>query len=141
MSTNPSDGPGYVGCSRSPRLDQLLGRPVRSQTLAVVRSDDAPVEWQPRVSANQSLAECAVSVEGVRVRWTGHRLDASLQIVAIGDITVAKGDDISDQVTQALFRNVQLDDGIVEVDPDGVDRYHSITREMSRAAPGSEPPI
>lgn len=76
------------------------------------------------------------SVEGVRLRWVGHRLDASLQVAVDPEMTVAEGHDIADEVVHALFRRVpQLEDVMVHVDPEGLDHYHSITKQTSATKP------
>lgn len=76
---------------------------------------------------NTTLATDGVrSVQGVRVRWVGHRLDASLQITVEPEITVAEGHAIADRVTSALFDKIpQLEDVMVHVDPDGPDHEHT----------------
>ena len=72
------------------------------------------------------------SVEGVRVRWVGHRLDANLQITVDPDLSVAEGHDIAEKVTRRLFSSIrQLEDVMVHVDPEGLEHYHTMNGQAS----------
>ena len=52
------------------------------------------------------------AVEGVRARWVGHRLDASLHVQVDAAMTVADGHRVAEEVRHALFHEVtKLDEG------------------------------
>ena len=71
------------------------------------------------------------SIEGVRVRWIGHRLEASLHAVVDCEWTVAQGHFVAEAVRHDLFHSVgKLDSILVHIDPcdhDGED-HHARTR-------------
>ena len=75
--------------------------------------------------------EGVIEVETVRVRWMGHRLIASTDLVVNCQLTVAEGHDISEGVRHALFHEVRgLDTVIVHLDPceHGDSDHHADTR-------------
>ena len=70
-----------------------------------------------------------VGAEEVRVRWLGHRLEASLHIAVDGSMTVTEGHEIAERVRHDLFHGIdKLDEVTVHVDPDGGDHHHERTR-------------
>jgi cation diffusion facilitator family transporter len=73
-----------------------------------------------------------LQVEKVRVRWMGHRLIASTDLVVNCQLTVAAGHDIAESVRHTLFHQVgRLDTVIVHLDPcehEGSD-HHADTRD------------
>ncbi|MFP5331238.1 MAG: cation diffusion facilitator family transporter [Acidimicrobiia bacterium] len=78
-------------------------------------------------------------IDGVRVRWIGHRLHATVDITVDPDLRVADGHRIADDVTSALFTNVsKLEDVVVHVDPDGHDHRHDVEHHITKVA-HSEP--
>ena len=75
------------------------------------------------------------SVDRVRVRWLGHRLDASLHLIVDEAITVADGHAVAEAVRHELFHALpSLDEVTIHVDPDGGDHHHEITRHHSARA-------
>ncbi|RKY16296.1 MAG: hypothetical protein DRQ55_18275 [Planctomycetota bacterium] len=75
--------------------------------------------------------EGVIEVETVRVRWMGHRLIASADLVVNCQLTVAAGHDIAEEVRHALFHEVRgLDTVIVHLDPceHGDSDHHADTR-------------
>ena len=75
--------------------------------------------------------EGVIEVETVRVRWMGHRLIASADLVVNCQLTVAEGHDIAEEVRHALFHEVRgLDTVIVHLDPceHGDSDHHADTR-------------
>lgn len=57
-------------------------------------------------------------VDGVRVRWVGHRLATNLTVVVDDDLTVRAGHEVADAVRDELLRTVRhLDEVDVHVDP------------------------
>ena len=72
-----------------------------------------------------------LEVEKVRVRWMGHRLIASTDLVVDCQLTVAQGHDIAESVRHTLFHEVRrLDTVIVHLDPceHGDSDHHAETR-------------
>ena len=68
-------------------------------------------------------------VDGIRVRWVGHRLDASLHIVVDDGISVADGHAVAELVRHDLFHALpSLDEATIHVDPDGTHDHHVATR-------------
>ena len=71
------------------------------------------------------------SVTDVRVRWIGHRLEASLHAVVDCDWTLAQGHAVAESVRHDLFHSIgKLDSVLVHIDPcdhDGED-HHVQTR-------------
>lgn len=69
-------------------------------------------------------------IDGIRVRWIGHRLEASLHATVDRDLSVARGHAVAEDVRRELLRRVRgLDDVLVHVDPcshDGVDPHAAI---------------
>ena len=56
----------------------------------------------------------------VRLRWIGHRLDATLHVTVDCDLSVADGHAVGEEVRHALFHQVRgLDHALVHVDPCG----------------------
>jgi cation diffusion facilitator family transporter len=83
-------------------------------------------------------------VAGVRIRWIGHRLEASLHATVNCDVTVSAGHAIGEAVRHDLLHEVRgLDDVLVHIDPcghDGVDPHaeaaHHAAAPVDRAADG-----
>jgi cation diffusion facilitator family transporter len=72
-----------------------------------------------------------IEVESVRVRWMGHRLIASTNLVVDCQLTVAAGHDIAERVRHELFHEVRgLDTILVHLDPceHGDSDHHAETR-------------
>lgn len=61
-------------------------------------------------------------IDGVRVRWIGHRLEASLHAIVDCEVNVAAGHRIAEDIRHDLLHGVKgLDDVLVHVDPCGHD--------------------
>lgn len=61
-------------------------------------------------------------VDGVRVRWIGHRLEASLHATVDCEVSVADGHRIAESIRHDLFHEIKgLDEVLVHVDPCGHD--------------------
>ena len=90
--------------------------------------DPELVDDVERVAAD---VEGVMEVEKVRVRWNGHRLVGSIDLVVDCELTVAQGHDIAERVRHALFHQVgRLNTVIVHLDPcehDDTD-HHAETR-------------
>jgi cation diffusion facilitator family transporter len=82
------------------------------------------------------------SVSGVRVRWMGHRLEASLRATVDCEMTVAAGHEVAEAVRHRLLHGIRgLDEVLVHVDPCGHDGRdpHSDTRHHDVATGGAPP--
>lgn len=70
-------------------------------------------------------------VDTVRLRWVGHRLEASLHAVVDCRSSVAEGHEVAEAIRHQLFHDIgKLDNVVVHVDPcdhDGQD-HHATTR-------------
>ena len=72
------------------------------------------------VETHSAAVPGVLSAERVRVRWVGHRLDASLQIVVDRTLSVLEGHDIALEVRKALVESIpHLDHLVVHVEPNG----------------------
>ena len=106
---------------------------LRDAALAVFRRlmdavDPALVDDIEHVAA---AVDGVIEVETVRVRWMGHRLSASTDLVVNCQLTVAQGHDVAEAVRHALFHEVRgLDTIIVHLDPceHGDSDHHADTR-------------
>jgi cation diffusion facilitator family transporter len=84
-----------------------------------------------------------IEVETVRVRWMGHRLITSTDLIVDCQLTVAEGHDIAERVRHTLFHEVRgLDTVIVHLDPceHGDFDHHSSTRVHDETLPPRRPP-
>jgi cation diffusion facilitator family transporter len=78
-------------------------------------------------------------IDGVRVRWIGHRLHATLDIAVDPDVSVAEGHRIADEVTSTLFGHVpKLEDVVVHVDPDGHEHRHDVEHHITKVTHSEE---
>jgi cation diffusion facilitator family transporter len=137
-----------------PLADPIIGLVITAAILWILRDaaravfrrlmdsvDPALVADIERVAAG---VDGVLEVEKVRVRWLGHRLIASADLVVNCQLTVAAGHDIAESVRHALFHQVgSLDTVIVHLDPcehDGSD-HHADTRDhdLTLAPPHSLP--
>ncbi|AXV08215.1 Cobalt-zinc-cadmium resistance protein CzcD [Euzebya pacifica] len=79
--------------------------------------------------ASASEVDGVVDVSDIRIRWTGHRLDAALTVSVHPDLTVVDGHDVAQRVRHALHHSLpNLDRAMVHVDPIDEDgRHHELT--------------
>ena len=124
-----------------PRADPIVGLLITVAILWVLKEAAAQVFGRlmdavdpvlvDQISTVASRTDGVQSIEGVRVRWIGHRLEASLHVVVDCDWTVAKGHSVAEAVRHDLFHSVgKLDSILVHIDPcdhDG-DDHHGQTR-------------
>ncbi len=79
------------------------------------------------------------SVDGLRVRWLGHGLEASMAITVDADMSVADGHRISETVRHRLLHDVpRLDVASIHVNPcrhTGIDPHESTHHHETRARP------
>ena len=111
-----------------PQADPIVGLLISVAILFILKSaassvfgrlmdsiDPAIVDQVERVARSVTNVE---SVDSVRVRWTGHRLEAILHAMIDCDLTVAEGHAIAEQIRHDLLHEVKnLDRVTVHVDP------------------------
>ena len=111
---------------------QMLGRLMDAVEPELVEEVEAIAASVPQVQA----------VEQLRVRWLGHAIEASLAITVDGDLTVAEGHRVSEEVRHRLLHEVRrLDTAAIHVNPcghDGADP-HASTRHHHRSADHPSP--
>jgi cation diffusion facilitator family transporter len=112
------------------RADPIVGLIISIAIFAVLRGaarqvfyrlmdavDPDVVDLVERVAAGTASVE---RIDSVRVRWSGHRLAASLAIVVSDDLTVRGGHIVAEDVRHNLLHSVRhLDEVNVHVDPNG----------------------
>ena len=140
-----------------PLADPIIGLVITAAILWILRDASRAVFRRLMDAVDPQLVDdierVAGSVDGVlevekvRVRWMGHRLIASTDLVVDCGLTVAQGHAIAEHVRHALFHEVRgLDTVIVHLDPcehDGVDHHaetrpHDETLAPPRATGGDE---
>lgn len=125
-----------------PLADPIIGLVIAAIILWILRDaaravfrrlmdavDPQLVDDVERIAAG---VEGVLEIESVRVRWMGHRLVASTELVVDCRQTVAEGHAIAERVRHALFHSVRgLDTILVHVDPceHGDSDSHAQTRD------------
>jgi cation diffusion facilitator family transporter len=134
-----------------PAADPIIGLLITIAILFVLRDASRQVfrrlmdaiepETIELVETTAAAVDGVRSVDRVRVRWVGHRLDASLHVIVDEAISVADGHGVAEAVRHELFHALpSLDEVTIHVDPDGGDHHHEITRHhASRLADGGGP--
>ena len=124
-----------------PQADAIVGLLISVAILWVLKSaasqvfarlmDAVDPELVDQVQGVASRVEGVQAVEEIRVRWIGHRLEASLHAVVDCRSSVAEGHGVAEAIRHDLFHVVKkLDNVIVHIDPcehDGND-HHAQTR-------------
>lgn len=124
-----------------PLADPLIGLVITAAILWILRDaaravfrrlmDAVDPELVEDVERTAASVEGVLEVETVRVRWMGHRLIATADLIVDCQLTVAEGHDIAERVRHALFHEVRgLDTVIVHLDPceHGDTDHHAVTR-------------
>ena len=137
---------GAVGVALGfPAADPVIGLLITIAILFVLRDASRQVfrrlmdaiepETIEMVESTAASVGGVRAIDRVRVRWVGHRLDASLHITVDEGITVADGHAVAENVRHELFHALPaLDEVTIHVDPDGEDHHHEITEHhFSRA--------
>lgn len=134
---------GAIGVALGfPMADPIIGLLITVAILFILRDasksvfrrlmDGVEPELVDRIESKTLLVEGVRNVEGVKARWVGHRLDASLEVTVDSEISVARGHAIAEDVTQSLLAALpQLEHVVVHVDPEGLDHHHSYRREVA----------
>ena len=111
-----------------PLADPIIGLIITAAILWIVKDaaravfrrlmDAVDPELVMDIERVAASVEGVIEVESVRVRWMGHRLIASTNLVVDCQLTVASSHDIAEAVRHALFHEVRgLDTVLVHLDP------------------------
>jgi len=111
-----------------PLADPIIGLAITLAILWILRDaaravfrrlmDAVDPELVDEIERTAAGVEGVIEVETVRVRWMGHRLIASTDLIVNCQLTVAAGHDVAERVRHALFHEVRgLDTVIVHLDP------------------------
>ena len=122
-----------------PMADPIIGLLITVAILFVLRDamrqvfrrlmDGVDESTTLQVESIAAAVPGVIATDSVRVRWVGHRLDASLHVVVDASLTVAEGHAVAEDVRHELFHGVdKLDEVVVHVDPDGDHEHHETTR-------------
>jgi cation diffusion facilitator family transporter len=135
-----------------PQADPIVGLIITVVILWVLRGAARQVFGRLMDSVDPSLVDQieryagevagVEAVSGVRVRWMGHRLEASLRATVDCEMSVAAGHEIAEAVRHRLLHGIRgLDEVLVHVDPCGHDGRdpHSDTRHHDVATGGAPP--
>lgn len=94
------------------------------------------------IERRAALTSGVEGVSGVRVRWIGHRLEASLHATVDCDVSVSRGHEVAEAIRGDLIRSIRgLDAVLVHVDPcghDGRDPHSDLGLSGSAWAPSPE---
>lgn len=125
-------GGAWVGL---PQLDAVVGLCIAAVIIAVLVStmrtvvrrlmDGVDDETMEQVEAAAGGVVGVVAIDRCRARWTGHRLEADLDVSVDPQLTVEQGHAIAHGVHLTLVRTVpHLDRATVHVNPAGVAGAH-----------------
>lgn len=137
-----------------PLADPIVGLLITVAILAVLRDALKQVLGRLMDAVDPALVDTiehgALAVPGVlginsiRVRWIGHRLEASLHATVDCSMTVADGHRVAEEIRHAAYHGVRrLDTILVHIDPcDHEDAdHHAGTRRHDPAAPPHVPTV
>ena len=111
-----------------PQADPLVGLVITVAILWILKDaarqvfgrlmDAVDPELVDTIERRAGAIEGVKEVDGVRVRWIGHRLEASLHATVHCEITVLDGHAIAEEIRHDLLHSVRgLDEVLVHVDP------------------------
>ncbi len=128
-----------------PLADPLVGLAITVAILFVLRGVATQI-WHrlmdasdPRLVGELEAAAAGVpgveEVDGLRVRWLGHRLEADLRVVVDEDLSTRESHALAEDVRHALFHvQPKLATVVVHIDPcghSGVERHASVEHHVS----------
>jgi cation diffusion facilitator family transporter len=135
-----------------PLADPIVGLLITAAILIVLRDaviavfgrlmDAVDPELVDTIERQAKAVPGVIDVSSIRVRWIGHRLEASLHAVVDCTISVAEGHQLAEQIRHAAYHDVQkLDAILVHIDPcDHVgDDHHEQTRGHDPTPPPFAP--
>ncbi|MFW2383276.1 MAG: cation diffusion facilitator family transporter, partial [Acidimicrobiales bacterium] len=120
---------GAIGVAMGfPAADPIIGLMITVAILFILRDatkqvfrrlmDGVDPHTVDDVAANAASVDGVLGVEDVRVRWIGHRLDATVQVVVDEKLSLIDGHEIAHEVTDALEGAMpNLDNIVVHVEP------------------------
>ncbi|GAB2681194.1 cation diffusion facilitator family transporter [Thalassiella azotivora] len=119
-----------------PQLDAVVGLVIAAVIVAVLISSMRTVVHRlmdgidqgtlDRIEETAAHVEGVVSVDRARARWSGHRLEADLDISVEASLSVEAGHHIAHQVDHALTQTVtHLDRAVVHVNPASTAAAHT----------------
>lgn len=121
---------GAIGVAAGfPGADPIIGLLITVAILFVLRDaarqvirrlmDGVDPEMTAEVESIARQTPGVLDVSEVRLRWIGHRMNASLTIEVAETISLVEGHNVAEAVRDALFeRFAKLDDVIVQVNPE-----------------------
>lgn len=129
--------------------DPVMGLIIGFAILVIVR-DAAREMWHRLMDAmdpetieqiehTASHVEGVQSVQNVRARWVGHRINAELNVVVDCDLSLGASHDIAEQVRHQLFHAFpMMTDATVHLDPCGHDDidHHALTAHHTASTSG-----
>jgi cation diffusion facilitator family transporter len=120
---------GAIGVALGfPAADPLVGLLITVAILWILKDaarqvfgrlmDAVDPQLVDRIEHRAASIDGVKGVEGVRVRWIGHRLEASLHATVNCEVTVLEGHAIAEEVRHDLLHSVRgLDEVLVHIDP------------------------
>lgn len=124
-----------------PLADPIVGLLITAAILFVLRDavvavfgrlmDAVDPELVDTIERQARAVPGVIDVSSIRVRWIGHRLEASLHAIVDCTISVAEGHHLAEEIRHAAYHDVRrLDSMLVHIDPcDHVDAdHHETTR-------------
>ncbi|MBI4491212.1 MAG: cation diffusion facilitator family transporter [Chloroflexi bacterium] len=132
-----------------PLADPLVGLAITATILLVLKGamvqmwgrlmDASDPRLVERFEREASAVDGVQAVEGLRVRWLGHRLEADLGVVVDGDLPTRDSHAVAEAVRHALFHaEPRLATVVVHVDPcghAGVDAHTQTRHHAAEAMP------
>ncbi|HEX5589958.1 MAG TPA: cation diffusion facilitator family transporter [Candidatus Limnocylindrales bacterium] len=131
-----------------PLADPIVGLLITAAILIVLRDaviavfgrlmDAVDPDLVDTIERQAKAVPGVIDVSSIRVRWIGHRLEASLHAVVDCTLTVADGHKLAEDIRHAAYHDVKkLDAILVHIDPcDHVgDDHHERTRGHDPAPP------
>jgi cation diffusion facilitator family transporter len=135
-----------------PLADPIVGLLITAAIVIVLRDavvavfgrlmDAVDPELVDTIERQARAVPGVLDVSSIRVRWIGHRLEASLHAVVDCSISVAEGHQLAEEIRHAAYHDVRkLDTILVHIDPcDHIDAdHHERTRGHDPAPPPFAP--
>ena len=92
--------------------------PEGRKTISVIQGDAVPQRFIPEVRHAVNHIEGVRAVTEVRVRWSGHRLHAEVNVAVSPELSVEKGHEIAKEVRHQLLHHLRyLSNATIHIDP------------------------
>jgi len=143
---------GAVGVALGyPQADPLVGLAITVAILWILKDaarqvfgrlmDAVDPELVDRIEHRAAAIEGVKAIDGVRVRWIGHRLEASLHATVRCDDTVLAGHAVAEAIRHDLLHAIRgLDEVLVHIDPcahEDVDPHATSAHHAAQPSPTS----